>query len=358
MSEQKGNGTRPARQTGSEHKSTKSGAPAQRAATKSSTGGNARTGQKGTRPQSGASKSRGAAASGDSARKTGSTSQKRYSSARDSLDEHELHKSEHARKLADARRKNKYVKRRGLYNIMFYAAIFIAVISIIIVLSVTVLFKVNKIELSIGEGVPYSREEILGACELTTGQNLFLAPIEESETKIKSTLPYIEQCIITRRLPSTLVIEVRPAMVLGAATSTDGVRVVFSLSGRVLKYADEAPGCASIDGLVFTQQGIGVKAQFENETHLDNAAEIVAGFSLYGITLDSISFGSGGAISASYGGRIDLRFGTPSDLSDKIQRAATMITEEKIAKNEAGRLDLSIDGRVVFTPDYLMDGDD
>ena len=87
---------------------------------------------------------------------------------------------------------------------------------------------------------------------------------------------------------------------------------------------------------------------------LDVAAELVVGMSLYNIRLDSITFDKAGAVTAEYDGRIRLRFGVPTNLSQKIQLAASMITEGKIAKNESGILDLSIGESAIFTADYLL----
>jgi len=76
-----------------------------------------------------------------------------------------------------------------------------------------------------------------------------------------------------------------------------------------------------------------------------------------GEKITEITFDKAGAVSVIYDGRINIEFGMPTNLSQKVQVAASMISEGKIARNEAGTLDLSINERAVFTPDYLISSD-
>ena len=85
------------------------------------------------------------------------------------------------------------------------------------------------------------------------------------------------------------------------------------------------------------------------------AVEIVTLMRQSGIELRSITFKPNGSVTANYDGRVELIIGTPFDLESKLEVAALVLGEGKIAKNESGELDLTIDGRGTFTPDYLLD---
>lgn len=275
-------------------------------------------------------------------------------------DERDLHNSPNAKRLADERRRRKYNKNRRLYNFMFYAAIAVAVISVVIILSVTVLFNISEITVTKGKNVIYDDSEILAACGVEPGDNLFAIDIDQASQGVTTTLPYIEVCEISRKLPSTLELNVHAAVPLGKVTTTDGAYIVLSASGRALEYGDGYTGqpIAHISGMDMTFGGIGCPAELADPDELDVAAELVVGFGLYGLSLDSITFEQSGAVTAEYDGRVTVKFGIPANLSQKIQVTAGMINDGKIAKNESGILDLSINERAVFTPDYLLDDEE
>lgn len=366
-SSSKSNSARSASSGGSSRSGSSKGSPSR----SSSSGGSTKKSTSGGSKAKGGSSSRtsGGSASGKKSgtqtKRTGGTStgtKKRssyddipYNPRRDSQDERDLRNSPSAKRIADERRRRTYNKNRRLYNFMFYAAITVAVISVVVILSVTVLFNISTITVEKGENVPYTDEEILAACGIEPGDNLFAIDAEQAALDVTTGLPYIEVCNISRKLPSTLELDVRAVVVLGSVTTTDGAYIMLSASGRALQYADAYTGqpAARINGMNMAFDGIGMPTVMEDTAQLDVAAELVVGYSLYGLTLDSITFESAGTVSVSYDERIKINIGVPTNLSQKIQVSASMISEGKIAKNESGTLDMSIDERAVFTPDYL-----
>ena len=79
-------------------------------------------------------------------------------------------------------------KRRKLRMVLFYVGTFLLVITAAIVLSLTVLFRIDSIE--VDNSSRYSSEEILKACGIEDGENLFLADVEGARKKIDQALPY------------------------------------------------------------------------------------------------------------------------------------------------------------------------
>ena len=242
---------------------------------------------------------------------------------------------------------------------MFYAAIFVAVMAVIVIMSITVLFGIEDITVVADDGVPYTSAQIVSGCDVRKGQNLFTAPIEEAGEQIMTSLPYIEECTVTRRLPSTVVVTVKSADPVGIVRDADGAGVVFSTGLRALENvvsAGDAPGVPVINGVIIDSATVGHPITAQNEAYLESAAQIVRSLGEYGIALDSITVTAGGNISAMYDGRINIRFGTSAKLDEKIEIAATLINEGKITKHEAGDLSFVFSGgdsRAIFTPDYV-----
>ncbi len=270
--------------------------------------------------------------------------------------ERELHASQRAAEIKKARKRRTYNRYRKLINFMFYAAIFVAVTAVIVIMSVTVLFGIEDIVVEAGDGVPYTSNQIVSACDVREGQNLFTAPIEDASEQIMTSLPYIEECTVNRRLPSTVIITVSGAKAIGVVIDETGQRVIVSSGMRVLENvvsAGDAPGIPVIEGVVVSDTSVGGVVESREMPYIEAAAEIVRILDSQGLKLDSISFSSGGNITAVYDGRINLVLGTATDLENKLLLAAMLINDGKITRHESGDLNLSIDGKAIFTPDYV-----
>ena len=318
-------------------------------------------GSKSTAPRSGQSKPAAKSGSNTPAKNTRPNRRRTEdvprNPRRDTEDERELRRSANAIRIAQERRHRKYIKNQPIYNILLWCAITVAVLSVVIILSGTVVFNISAITVQRGKDIRYTDEEIIAACGIEPGDNLFAIDIERAALDVTTNLPYIEVCNISRRLPYTLELDVHSAVVLGAATTSDGAYVVLSASGRALEYAETYNGTEQltrINGIDMTFGGIGCPAEVTDPDELRVAAELVVGFSLYDLKLDSITFDQAGMVTARYDDRININFGVSTNLSQKVQVAAIMFTEGRIARNEAGNLDLSIDERAIFTPDYLL----
>ena len=241
---------------------------------------------------------------------------------------------------------------------MFYAAIFVAVTAVIVIMSVTVLFGIENIVVEMNDDVPYTSAQIVSGCDVREGQNLFIAPVSEAGEQIMTNLPYIETCTVERRLPSTVIITVSGAKAVGVIIDETGQRFIVSTGMRALEAivsAGDAPEIPVIEGVVVSATSVGSVVTSKDISYLEAAIEIVRILDEQGIQLDSISFSSGGNITAMYDGRINLVLGTATGLENKLLLAAMLINDGKITKHESGDLNLSIDGRAIFTPDYVKE---
>ena len=101
---------------------------------------------------------------------------------------------------------------------------------------VTVFFNVRTITVK-GEN-PYGDARIKSVCSIRKGSNILFLSADEIEKKVEKELPYSSECQIERKLPSSVVINVKKADVLGVAQSSTGHWSVISTDGKLLESSE------------------------------------------------------------------------------------------------------------------------
>ena len=96
-------------------------------------------------------------------------------------------------------------KRRRLKDGFVLFLLFVALICVGLVLSLTVLFNAESINCE-NSGVRYSDSQIIAAAGLEKGDNMFRLNTAFIEAKIEKALPYVGKAEIKRRLPDTIVV--------------------------------------------------------------------------------------------------------------------------------------------------------
>ena len=344
---------KPSAQSGAKKPSAQSGAKkpsAQSGAKKPS----AQSGAKKPTAQSGAKKTNTTGKSG-SAKNT--KNQRQYDERRNSDYERALYASDEAKEIQYRRRQRKYNHHRKLKTALFYAAISVAVLAVVTVMSLTVLFNITEVKVEIGDGVPYTAEQILQYSTVETGQNLFMAPISDAQSNITNSLPYIEECTIERELPSKIIIKTKAAQVVGVVTTLSGQRIVLSSTGKVLEMLtpEQTVQAPVLYGVAIETAQLGQTVECADSVIMAQICKLVQGFAEKGLSLDSITVSEEGELTAMYDGRIKLIFGQPTDMEIKIVLAATTIANGSITTNEIGELNLKKPGEAVFSPDYVLD---
>lgn len=120
------------------------------------------------------------------------------------------------------------LRRRRRRRNLLMAFLGLLVVGIGVVLSLTVLFKVETFRIeNMDESTPantgiYTEDAILGALGVPVGENMFQFSAAQKEKSMVVSLPYLERVEIRRRLPSTLVIRVEPAVETWCAQSDSG----------------------------------------------------------------------------------------------------------------------------------------
>ena len=120
------------------------------------------------------------------------------------------------------------LRRRRRRRNLLMAFLGLLVVGIGVVLSLTVLFKVETFRIENMDGSTpadtgiYTEDAILGALGVPVGENMFQFSAAQKEKSMVVSLPYLERVEIRRRLPSTLVIRVEPAVETWCAQSDSG----------------------------------------------------------------------------------------------------------------------------------------
>lgn len=126
-------------------------------------------------------------------------------------------------------KKNKKKKKTAAIVFTSFVLILIAVFC---VLSLTVFFKIEKIEIK--GSVTYTDEEVIAVTEVETGDNLIRVPTEDISEKLKSELPYISSVKFERKFPSTLKITVTETEEM-ICISNGQKTSAADINGKVLK---------------------------------------------------------------------------------------------------------------------------
>ena len=229
-------------------------------------------------------------------------------------------------------RQRKIRRRRIITALVFFGILLIAVG---VILSLTVLFPIEQIKVSGSE--KYTSDEVIAACGIKTGDNLFTSSADVEELKEK--LPYIESVSVSRSLPSTLVIKVKEASEY-ACFYTGGKYYAVSEKWQVLNAYDQKP-----DGIFEIKAGNvecvpGKTAVFSEEKSGTLINDIISLAGEYSLKIDGIDITEELSITVGVDGRFSVNFGTSNNLSEKFAHLSGMI--KNIDEGKSGKIDLSM----------------
>lgn len=135
------------------------------------------------------------------------------------------------RATAQTQRRPQQRRRKKKYT-LHYLLLFLFCIGLGITLCMTVLFKVNSIKVE--HNSYYSDEELITRSGIAKGDNLFRIGATDIEAMLEDRFPYIRSVNIKRRLPATIIIDVKEEVPMGSAYTDEGYAIV-SDTGKVLE---------------------------------------------------------------------------------------------------------------------------
>lgn len=226
-------------------------------------------------------------------------------------------------------------KRRRLI-VSFFSFVIISV-CVLITLCLTVFFPIKNLTAT-GSKV-YTNEEILKACGIKTGDNLFAINKSEVLTDLKTRLPFIETVEFDRSFPDSLKIKVTDADEY-AAYNLNGKFFIVSKTGWVLEEKSEKPNKIFEIRGVNAKCKVGSAVEFKNENQNELIKRIYDALNQNNISVDYIDISNEVKLNVGVFGRFNVDLGTVNNIEEKIKHLEKMI--EKIDKNAEGDINLSM----------------
>lgn len=223
-------------------------------------------------------------------------------------------------------------------SIVGYCAIaFVFVALIVLVLCLTVFFKVKNVEIN---GVSlYRNDQILGVGGIINDENLVRTDTKLIRQRLEQHLVYIESAKVTKKYPSTIIVDITEAEKAADVIADDKFCVV-SKTGRVLEMGNAAAtgGIPVIRGFELSSKKPGEHMQSSDPSKLkiyNDMIKILDSIGMKKITEIDLSSRSG--ITILYDGRITLELGSSVDLDYKLNYFKSVI-DSKLTDEFRGRL--------------------
>ena len=227
-------------------------------------------------------------------------------------------------------------KQIRVRRIIISASIFLAVIIIGVILSLTVLFKTEKIDIE-GDEYYYDKQ-ITAFSNVTLQQNIFIAALNSTPEKISENLPYVEKAEIGVAIPDTVTIKITNAV--PSYVVKDGSEyLVISSKGRILERAkDNSKNLTELVCSDIKDKEPGSYLQFSDSNVsdiLEGVAKSLEDNNVKKVT--ALDIKNLNDITFNYDNHITVKLGLPEDLDYKI-RTAMKIIEEKLDPNKTGAI--------------------
>ncbi len=232
-------------------------------------------------------------------------------------------------------------KQLKIRRILIYSSIFAVVLIIGLILSLTVLFKTEKIEV-VGDEY-YYEEQVIAFSSVELQQNIFIATLGSTPEDIVENLPYVEDADVNFNIPDTVTINITNAIPAYIIKNGDGYLLISSkgrILDNVLTNEDKLPEL-KCDKLISTKVGDYVSFEDKNVPDIleevsnslrENKFENIVGFDI----TDTAN------ITLNYDNRIEINIGLPEDIDYKIRTAMTII-DEKLDPNKTGTVTGTLD---------------
>ena len=207
-------------------------------------------------------------------------------------------------------------------------------------LSLTVFFKTQAV--TIAGNTRYDEDEIIEKSGIVMGENLILLNTSQVGETLKEAFVYVEDVRIKKNIfTGAAQIIIREAKPFCTLTTEDGYYLV-SREGTILEKLPQNPeDMYTVTGLSVTEDMIGRKLDTDGDERLSVLEEVFLAIESTGITnITEIDVGDVLNIVMNYEDRIDIEFGTRTELEYKMKYAKEIL-EKSIKSYERGTLDVS-----------------
>lgn len=241
---------------------------------------------------------------------------------------------------------------RKVRRVLVYALIVLGILTVGVILSMTVLFKTEKIVVNVPDSF-YSSQDIINASGLHYQDNIFMAGKARAENRLEEKFPYIKNAKVTAVIPDTINIDITLSAP-SYAVKTDKLTYIADEDSKVLDVAATADevNVPLIEGVSVKDAKAGEQLEFESTIVKESLAEMFnfakeKGYKkITAVDIETNTANSGAQtleIRYVYDERIVVYMGIPENITYKMHTAQTII-DEKLDVNGAvltGELDVS-----------------
>jgi cell division protein FtsQ len=239
-------------------------------------------------------------------------------------------------KQSDPRKRKRRKRRKGRYGFL-YKFFCLILVCVAIVGGCIVFFKVNQVEVVGAER--YSEEKIQEVAGVSVGDNLFLINKFSVINRLSQAMPYLDNIVIRRKLPDTLVISVEERVPVGAISWQDGYWIVDH-KGKLLEKVEDPGTYPELTGLTILNPVQGSELTLEkDDPRRDYYKTLFSALEEYDLIshLQSIDLSEEGVAELEYEERFTIRINTDCDYSYKMTFLNKVL--ETLQSNETGTID-------------------
>lgn len=238
-----------------------------------------------------------------------------------------------ANSVATVKKKRRLKKK---FRVAFTAiGIVLLTVLVVLVLSLTVLFKVDTITVSGNK--KYTSQQITSVLPIEKEKNLFLIDKKGAAQKLEENLPYIYNVEITRKLPSTVEVKVTEPQFVYYVKNSNNTYTYFDDNFKILEADVKSAPKKGIEvkKIAFENAVSGKEAKVTNSDVVDDIKALmqtVTDLQMKKITaVYSESMVSNYMV---YDNRITVKLGETKDIKDKVFTALAAI--EKLDESNPG----------------------
>ena len=251
------------------------------------------------------------------------------------------------RQQQNKKRRLKKKVRRALYGIL----IFLGIAIVLIVLSLTVLFKIETINITGNK--KYSTQQITAVLPIEKEKNLFIADTKGASEKLEKNLPYIYEADIKRKFPSTINVNITETPKVYYIKNADKTYTLLDDRFKVLeaRSAKKPKKSVEIKKAAVKSAVAGEAVVLNNEKTLKQLvklSDIVKQINMEKVTaIYSQDINNNFVV---YDGRITIKLGSLDNAEDKLYSALAAIDKLSDTNPQAeGEITATNDKQIYFT---------
>ena len=241
------------------------------------------------------------------------------------------------------RKKHNRRRRRGSFAPLYKMLCLVLIVGAIAA-AMAVFFKAEKIEVS--GNSRYTTRQVVDACGVEQGDNLFFMNKYEVAGRISEALPYVESVSINRKLPESLCIRVTECVCDVVVQQEDKIWLLCQ-TGKIVDCPEAAPESgAVVTGVTLSQPAVGgpLTAAEGSEKALAELRSLLDHLRAKGMLADvqEIHLEREDCVSFRYLDRLNVEIPWGSDLDYKLDFLAAVVA--KLEDYETGTLKMMVDG--------------